>query len=396
MVLLHEAAATQLSVACQTLLQAIQQLQLYLKQEQTTATLLKNLSRFPRVPVQRLQRLSVSTITASHCHTAAVASSVKNESPDDRSQDNDKSLAATVTETPSTQKEHPDTKQAVPSTRTRKSFSTSSPRFTSCPSLSIKANHDKESNTFAPVSTRRQQNTRITESAFATANPFSVLNTQSAKRLTSSAWDTRTANKTIRSGKHRTAAKEGEATTTQVSTHCVQRIQRVQRSNKYARKFGAKKGAPNCRTRAEIGPTIHQHSLAGPPLNVWDASAAILSAPQLATPTKNKSRPALNTLKQPEASHSTPTTKPHEGDTKVSDLGDERTSVSWFKDDLGDYHLCSEAEVDTYTLFHRRLTDAEVDESPIKEETDLLIQLRYMKPCNTGNCYYWSEDLSTS
>ena len=110
MVLLHEAAAAQLSVACQTLLQAIQQLQLYLKQEQTTATLLKNLSRFPRVPVQRLQRLSVSTITASHCHAAAVASSVKNESPDDRSQDNDKSLAATVTETPSTQKEHPDTK----------------------------------------------------------------------------------------------------------------------------------------------------------------------------------------------------------------------------------------------------------------------------------------------
>ena len=181
-----------------------------------------------------------------------------------------------------------------------------------------------------------------------------------------------------------------------MSTHCVQRIQRVQRSNKYARKFGAKKGAPNCRTRAEIGPTIHQRSLAGPPLNVWDASAAILSAPQLATPTKNKSRPALNTLKQPEASHSTPTTKPHEGDTKVSDLGDERTSVSWFKDDLGDYHLCSEAEVDTFTLFHRRLTDAAVDESPIKEETDLLIQLRYMKPCNTGNCYYWSEDLSTS
>ena len=131
-------------------------------------------------------------------------------------------------------------------------------------------------------------------------------------------------------------------------------------------------------------------------MNIWDASAAILSAPQLATPTKNKSRPALNTLKQPEASHSTPTTKPHEGDTKVSDLGDERTSVSWFKDDLGDYHLCSEAEVDTFTLFHRRLTDAEVDESPIKEETDLLIQLRYMKPCNTGNCYYWSEDLSTS
>ena len=61
MVQFQDAAAVQLSVACQLLQQAIQQLQLCLRQEQTTATLLEKLSCFPRVPAQQLPQQSVPT-----------------------------------------------------------------------------------------------------------------------------------------------------------------------------------------------------------------------------------------------------------------------------------------------------------------------------------------------
>ena len=182
MVGFQDAAAVQLSVACRLLQQAMQQLQLCLRQERTTTKLLEKLSCFPRVPAQQLQQQSVPT---TYHATISVTFPVCNDRHTSCINDSGKSFKenSTIKLCPPTPPKGKQLTENIPAPRVEvcdiPPVKTSEVTHAAAPTTRYKNNNASEA--FTKVTSRRTQRARGMKSTFALPNPFSALRAKAAK-----------------------------------------------------------------------------------------------------------------------------------------------------------------------------------------------------------------------
>ena len=241
-----------LSEACQLLKQAIKQLQLCLRQEQTTAKLLEKLSCFPRVPARQLQQQPVPTpYHATNSATFPVCNDRHTSCLNDYGKTSKEN--STVKLCPPPPPKGNQLTENIPPPRVKvcdaPPVKTSEVTHAAAPTTGYKNNNASEA--FTKVTSRRTQRARGMESTFASPNLFSALRAQATK-------PTALCSRTTKKVKERTDNEQTMKLQVQAS-----------RRTKHERSLGSKKGAPNCRTSPPQGPEVRQYQTASPPMNVW-------------------------------------------------------------------------------------------------------------------------------
>ena len=244
-------AAVQRSVACQLLQQAIQKLQLCLRQQQTTAKLLERLSCFPRVPAQQLQQQSVPSYLAAKFATFPVCNDRHTSCLNDYGKTFTEN--STVKLCPPPPPKGNQLTENIPAPRVKVGdvppVKTSEVTDAAAPTTGYKNNNAYEA--FTKVTSKRTQRARGMESTFASPNPFPALRAQAAK-------PTVLCSRMTKKVKERTDNEQTSKLQVQAS-----------RRTKHERSLGSKKGAPNCTTSPPQGPEVRQYQTARPPMNVW-------------------------------------------------------------------------------------------------------------------------------
>ena len=407
MVQFHDTAAVQLSIACQLLQQAIRQLHLCLCQQKATASLLKNLSSFPRVPAKRLQRQSVrpySTVPSPTLTATAVTFPVCNGRYE-RSNEYSETSTATLTAEPCMPpppKEKHDTAKTPAQSVNSYDLHSVLPGETTAPAPNIKCKDTNASEAFTTVTARRRRRARGMDSTFASPNLFSVLKSPAARLAALGSRITKRAKE---------CTDQPRSTTLQVQTS---------RRNKHERRLGSKKGAAYCRTTAAQSYRVQQYQSASSPSNVWNLSqsatskTSVLQTSGTHSPTppatrseqlphdtnSNGSRaslPSLQSTSDSDVSHgrspvteSLPPTPPR----RQSESGpyDHSTVCSWHVQDLrvdhewhNPYFLGTDFEAQRLVPPARKLTEQEVRTIPyVVSESEYLIQQKFIDKC-TGD-----------
>ena len=382
MVQFQDAAAGQLSVACQLLQQAIQQLQPCLRQEQTTAKLLEKLSCFPRLPAQQLQQQSVPTpYHATNCATFPVCNDRHTSCLNDYGKTSKENSTVKLCPPPPPKGNQLTENRPAPQVKVWDipPVKTSEGTHAAAPTTRYKNNNASEA--FTKVASSRTQRAHGMESTFASPNLVSAFRAQAAK-------PTALCSRVTKEVKERTDNEQTIKLQVQAS-----------RRSRHERSLGSKKGAPNCRTSPPQGPEVRQYQTANPPMNVSKvqkpAPSTVLSlrtprAQDPAPPTKRGESPphdtssffftrALPTLqssdsdsasygKHWEAESTPPSPTRHENKLRSCD---QTTVCSWYVQDLqmdyewhNSYVPSTELEAQHLVPPARRLTEKKVRTIP--------------------------------
>ena len=166
-------------------------------------------------------------------------------------------------------------------------------------------------------------------------------------------------------------------------------------TSKYERRLGYKKGSPNCRTRLQSTPRVHQHQPASSPSNIWKVKplpeVTALNSSHEEKPTNNNTSLADDQSQMPQST--TTDTMPT---ATLSVQPKEDNKVSLYLNAIGEFCLSNNNEAVQLTDI-RRLTTMEIQKILyVKAETKYLIANNHLKAIDDSNSFDWSEDLVTS
>ena len=229
-------------------------------------------------------------------------------------------------------------------------------------------------------------------SKFDTGNVFNILRTRSARQTTTSKEPVSTLPRTKVSGN---ATQNQGTLPTAKQQHQPTSRRSPSSTSKYEIRLGYKKGSPNCRTRLQSAPRVHQYQPVSSPSNIWKVKPSpkvtASNSSQKETPTNNNTSLADDQRLMPQ---STTTEKMPTPKLPVQQKKDNK--VSWYVNAIGEFCLSNNNEAVQLTDAPR-LTTMEIQKILyVKAETEYLIANSHLKAIDDSNSFYWLEDLVTS
>ena len=232
----------------------------------------------------------------------------------------------------------------------------------------------------------------LPSSKFDTGNVFNTLLTRAARQTTTTKGPVSTLPRTQVSEK---ATQNQGTLPTAKQQHQPTSRRSPSSTSKYERRLGYKKGSPNCRTRLQSAPRVHQYQPASSPSNIWK----VKPLPEVtASNSSHKEKPTNNNTSLADDQSQMPqsTTTETMPTPKLSVQPKEDIKVSWYVNAIGEFCLSNNNEAAQFTDV-RRLTTMEIQKILyVKDYTEYLIANSHLKAIDDSNSFYWSEDLVTS
>ena len=229
-------------------------------------------------------------------------------------------------------------------------------------------------------------------STFDTGNVFNILRTRPARQITTSKEPVSTLPRTQVSKK---ATQNQGTLPTAKQQHQPMSRKSPSSTSKYERRLGYKKGSPNCRTRLQSAPRVHQYQPASSPSNIWKVKP---SPKVIASNSSHKEKPTNNNTSLTDDQGQMPqrTTTETMPTPKLPVQPMEDNKVSWYVNAIGEFCLSNNNEAVQLTDA-RRLSTMEIQKILyVKAETEYLFANSHLKAIDDSNSFYWLEDLVTS
>ena len=166
-------------------------------------------------------------------------------------------------------------------------------------------------------------------------------------------------------------------------------------TSKYEGRLWYKKGAPNCRTRLQCAPRVHQYQPACPPSNI----RKVEPPPKDTASNSSHNEKLINnntSVAEDQAQMPQGTTTETLPTSKLSMQPKEDNKVPWYVNAIGEFCLSNNTEAVLLTDA-RCLTAEEIRKILfVRTETEYLIQNRHLEPIGSSNSFYWLDNLATS